>query len=169
MPIAIRVDERGRTVYREVEAAPNRMQQVFRRGFITFMTALKKRANHEILHGKKTGRVYWYYGTWASRRIRGSRRRRHQASAAGETHANLTGRLRRSLSWRVNGWERAEFGYGVSTDKGDRAPRYAPWVEFGTKHAGFGQKMAPRPTLKNAILKEEAEPHFRRAFDAEFG
>lgn len=154
MPIAIRVDERGRTVYREAEAVPNRMQQVFRRGFITFMTALKKRANHEILHGKKTGR--WYRVRTAS-----GRRRRHRASAPGETHANLTGALRRSLSWKVHGWERAEFGYGVSTDASNRAPRYAPFVEFGTR------RMEPRPTLWNAVAKEEAEPHFRRAFDAE--
>lgn len=156
MAIAIRHDRGNRPVYREAQVLPSRLQQSIRRGFFNYMSALKRRANREILHGKKTGRVYVI-------RMPSGRRKRHQSSAPGETHANLTGKLRRSLSWRVNGWESAVFGYGVSTDASNVAPVYAPFLEFGTA------KMLPRPSLLNAIDKEEPDPHFEAAFDREFG
>lgn len=164
MFFSVRENRQNEVVFRETDEMPTRIQQVFRRGFLDMMRALKKRANHEILHGKKTGRIYIIRGTWASRRLRpGSiKRRRHQSSAPGETHANLTGRLRRSLSWKVHGWEKAEFGYGVATDNSNKAPYYAPFVEFGTGN------MWERPSLGNAIEAEAPEPHFDRAFDKEF-
>ncbi len=151
----VRQNRENEIVYRETDQMPTRIQQVFRRGFLDLMRALKKRANHEILHGKKTGRVYRV-------RLPSGRMKNHRSSAAGETHANLSGRLRKSLSWKVYGWERADFGYGVAVLESQAAPRYAPFVEFGTS------RMAPRPSLMNAIEKEEPEPHFNRAFDKEF-
>jgi hypothetical protein len=151
----VRQDRTNQLVYREAEQMNTRLQQVFRRGFISYMGALKKRANHEILHGKKTGRVYVV-------RLPSGRRRRHQSSAPGETHANLTGKLRKSLSWKVHGWQKAEFGYGVAVKASNAAPFYAPWLEFGTK------RMQPRPSLGNAIEAEPVEAHFNHAFDAEF-
>lgn len=155
MFIGVREDRTNRLVYREAEQMNTRFQQVFRRGFLTYMAALKKRANHEILHGKKTGRVYVV-------RLPSGRRKRHVSSAPGETHANLTGRLRRSLSWKVHGWQKAEFGYGVAVKASNAAPFYAPFVEFGTN------RMAPRPSLGNAVEREPAEAHFNDAFDREF-
>lgn len=95
---------------------------------------LIKATSAEILRKPKGGRTYF-------RRDRIGRRRRHIASAPGETHANMSGTLRRSLSFRVNSFE-LEFGYGVQ--KGD-APEYAASVEFGTR------KMAARPSLQNGI------------------
>lgn len=166
MLVAIREDMENGVVYREIEQIPTRLQQVFRNGFFSYMRALKKRANQEILHGKKTGKVYRIHGNWTTRRSRKSVRfRKHQSSAPGETHANLTGRLRRSLSWRVHGWEKAEFGYGVSTDKSSKAPFYAGYVEFGTPKG----QMKPRPSLMNAIKAEDVDGHFDRAFDEKFG
>lgn len=155
MFFGVRQDRNNDLVYREVDQMTTRMQQVFRRGFLTYMAALKKRANHEILHGKKSGRIYRV-------RTAAGRRRRHQASAPGETHANLTGKLRKSLSWKVHGWQRAEFGYGVATNAKERAPFYAPFLEFGTR------RMLPRPSLQNAIEAETPERHFDEAFDREF-
>lgn len=156
MFFGVREDKNNDLVYREADAMPTRLQQVLRRGFINYMQALKKRANHDILHGKKTGRVY---------RVRTAtgRRKRHQSSAPGESHANLTGRLRKSLSWKVEGWEKATFGYGVASNASNVAPFYAGFVEFGT------QRMEPRPSLQNAIEKEEVDAHFNSAFDKEFG
>jgi len=96
-------------------------------------TSYKREANEKILRGRKTGRVY-------VRRIRGGRTRKHRASAPGETHANLTGALRRSLGWKVSGSRRLMFGYGVTQD----APVYARNIEV-TKN---------RPSLANAIRAE---------------
>ena len=156
MAISVRMDRNNRPVYREAQALPTKFQQAIRRGFLNYMGALKVEANKEILYGKKTGRVYWV------RRGITRRRHRHQSSARGETHANLSGKLRLSLSWRVEGWERATFGYGVSTNATHVAPVYAPWVEKGTK------RMAARPSLLNAIEVVEPEEHMAAAFDWEF-
>lgn len=155
MFFGVRENAENQLVYREGAEMPTRLQQVFRRGMINYMSALQKRTNHAILHGKKSGRVYFV-------RTASGRRKRHRASAPGETHANLTGVLRKSLSWKVHGWERAEFGYGVASSTSNVAPFYAPFVEFGTR------RMAPRPSLQNAIEREEVQGHFDRAFDAEF-
>jgi len=110
-----------------------------------------REAKRAIKDDPKTGRVY--------RRKRKGRRRTHQASAAGQTHANESGRLRDSLSFQLHGTNNIEFGYGVSSGKS--APEYAKFVEFGTA------KMKPRPTLLNAIRKEEKNTinYFTKALD----
>lgn len=91
----------------------------------------------EILRKPKSGRTY-------IREDRLGRRRRHIASAPGETHANMTGALRRSLSFKISP-AKIEFGYGIT--KGD-APEYAKSVEFGM---GI---VAARPSLSNGIKSE---------------
>lgn len=100
---------------------------------------LRREASNEILHGSKTGVVYRI-------RSRSGRRRRHQSSAPGESHANQSGALRRSLSFQLRGASEIEFGYGVSS--GREAPDYARFVEFGTA------RMKSRPSLRNALRAE---------------
>lgn len=95
---------------------------------------LMKATSADILKRPKGGRTYF-------RKDAAGRRRRHVASAPRETHANMTGTLRRSLSFRVDKNE-LEFGYGV---QGTTAPEYAGWVEFGTN------LMVERPSLRNNI------------------
>lgn len=119
-------------------------------GAYTSAKELVKTTSAEILKKPKGGRVY-------VRRDRAGRRRRHIASAPGETHANMTGRLRRSLSFKVNP-RQIEFGYGV--DKND-APEYAEFVEFGTRRA------AARPSLQNGIKSERR--NFQNNFEREIG
>lgn len=148
----IREDSKNRLVYRRVEDLPTRAHQVFRAGFFDFMAALKVEANKEILRKPKAGRTY-------IARDRSGRKRRHKASAPGESHANLSGTLRRSLSWKVFGWEKAEFGYGVSSNAQNKAPGYAGFVELGTR------LMKPRPSLQNAVRATERDVHFDRALD----
>lgn len=113
-------------------------------------------ANREILKGTKTGIVY-------IRRDKIGRRRRHISSAPGETHANLSGTLRKSLSFQLRGSHSMEFGYGVSSAK--VAPEYAEWVEFGTP------KMKARPSLFNAIRAEQGNTlqHFEKEIKKELG
>jgi hypothetical protein len=138
-------------VYRAVRDLPSEAHQVFRDGFFSYMKELKKFANKEILRKPKSGKTYTV-------RVNG-RRRRHVASRPWETHANLTGKLRRSLSWKVQGWERASFGYGISTSSKNKAPKYAPFVEEGTRF------MKPRPSLSNAVKLTKRDVHFDRALD----
>lgn len=151
---AVRQDRKGRVVYREIDDFKGKFQQVIRRGFFNYLESLQKRTSNEILHGTKTGRLYFH-------RDKAGRRRRHRSSAPGETHANLTGKLRRSLGWKVYGWETAEFGYGVSSNKANPAPVYGKYVEKGTK------RMDARPSLANAVKAEPRDEHWDRAVDQE--
>lgn len=111
---------------------------------------LKEETNKEILRKPKRGRTYIYLDA-------AGRRRRHVASAPGETHANRTGKLRRSLSFRVSHRE-IEFGYGVFREQ---APEYAGYVEEGTK------KMRARPSLLNGINSQRR--NFQNNFDQQIG
>ncbi len=99
----------------------------------------KRSADNAILGRTevKRGRLY---------RIPG-RRRLHRASAPGQSHANLTGRLRRSIGWRVRNASQLEFGYGADKQTTD----YAPFVENGIRRDGGP---TARPSLRNAINAE---------------
>jgi len=114
---------------------------------------LKNTANTDILKKPKTGKIYII-------RSSNGRKRRHRASAPGESHANLTGKLRRSIGWRVRGDTMLRFGYGLQ----ERAPDYAAFVENGTS------KMAARPSLENSVKKNlrNAEVHFARSLNRRF-
>ncbi len=116
----------------------------------TSARGLRTATGKEILRKPKGGRVY-------TSRTRSGARRKHTASASGETHANLSGTLRRSLDFKVSSRE-IEFGYGVT--KGN-APEYAEFVEFGTKN------MKPRPSLQNGIKGERR--NFLSNFEREIG
>lgn len=98
---------------------------------------LVKATSEEILRKPKGGRVY-------VSRTRAGSRRRHTASAPGETHANFSGKLRRSLDFKSNSFQ-IEFGYGVTKNN---APDYAEFVESGTS------KMGPRPSIENGIKSQ---------------
>lgn len=156
MSFAVRQNRNNRIVFREVRDINNRIDEMLRQGFINYMQALKLRANKAILAKDKTGKVYIV-------RTPGGRRRRHTSSAPGQTHANRSGTLRKSLSWKVQGFQRARFGYGVSTTAANAAPNYAGFVDRGTRN------MEPRPSIDNAIEDEPLQIHWDRAFDQEFG
>ncbi len=136
-------------IFGRIEGIEKLTRRGLRRGMSRAGQSLIAQANREILKGPKTGIIY-------IRRIAGGRRRRHQSSAPGQSHANLTGTLRRSLSFQKHGTRALEFGYGVSSGKD--APDYAKFVEFGTT------KMKARPSLKNALNSQQGNltQHFER-------
>lgn len=78
----------------------------------------------------KTGRIYSYKG------------RPHQASAPGESPANRSGFLARSINYRIVGIERVEF---YSTAK------YSNYLEDGTVN------MLPRPYFIRTINKKRRD------------
>ena len=123
-------------VFGKIENISNLTKRGLRQGMFKVGHSLIAVASNEILKGKKTGITY-------IRRDRAGRRRRHLSSAPGETHANMTGTLRKSLSFQLRGSSEIGFGYGVSSGK--EAPEYAKFVEFGTT------KMKARPSLLNAL------------------
>ena len=127
------LDSRSREVLVEATELRALTRRSIRHGWFALAKDLRQTANIEILRRPKGGRVYIVSGP-------SGRRRRHIASAPGETHANLSGTLRKSLGWLVRGHTGMEFGYGVDKP----APDYAG-IEFN-----FGRVKA-RPSLQNAI------------------
>lgn len=113
---------------------------------------LRAATSQEILKRPKGGRVY-------VTRTRSGARRRHTASAPGETHANFSGALRRSLDFTVSATE-IEFGYGVTKNN---APDYAEAIEFGRRDGSI----EPRPSLQNGIKGERR--NFQNNFEREIG
>ena len=138
--VTFKENRQNSKVFGIIEDIPELTRKGLRQGMFKVGHSLISVANREILKGDKTGIVY-------IRRDKAGRRRRHQSSAAGQTHANLTGTLRRSLSFQLRGSSEIEFGYGVSSGK--EAPEYASFVEFGTT------KMKARPSLLNALNSEQ--------------
>lgn len=116
---------------------------------------LKSEASKEILRKPKSGRTYLI------RRGASGRVVRHVASAPGETHANFSGKTRRSLSYVMRGTSEIEFGYGLTNVQ---ASDWAEFLEFGTS------KMAARPSLANSIRSNERniEQHFQDALRGAF-
>ncbi len=155
--LTFKADRPGETekTFREIGDIEPITNQAIRQMWFGLGRALVKNANREILRKPKGGRTYII-------RSASGRRRRHVASAPGETHANMTGSLRKSLGFKIHGSDRMDFGYGVT---GRETPLYAKWVEFGTT------RMARRPSLENAITatQRDAETYFTRAMENKLG
>jgi hypothetical protein len=119
---------------RQAREMTRRTRRGIRHAWFAIGDDLYRSANNEILKGRKSGIKYPNL--------------RNRSSAPFETFANQSGRLRRSLGWKVHGYDSLEFGYGVTgQENSNPAPGYAKWMEDGTP----GGKMLPRPTLQNAL------------------
>jgi len=103
-------------------------RRALRKGMYRIGKDLESTLKRDILKKPKSGRTY-------IRKTANGRRRRHIASAPGETVANRTGNYRNSVGFKV-GQDKIEFGAGVE---------YAGFLENGTP------KMGARPSLKNTI------------------
>ncbi len=119
-------------------------------GWHRFAIDLRTEAASQVLSGVKSGKTY------RNVRLPGGRiKRRHVASAPGESHANLSGALRRAMGWTVSGWRRMDFGYGVGARH--KGPIYARAIELGRPATEKYSEILPRPTLGNAITTRSPE------------
>lgn len=121
----------------KINTMPREFKTAIRLGYYKLGKLMKAKSNELILDKNKTGRIYYLSKTIASGSNKGkSRTVRHQASAPGQAPANFTGKLRKSIGYKVQGWEFLQFGAS--------AP-YAADLELGTA------KMKARPYLKPAF------------------
>lgn len=101
----------------------------------------------------KTGKIYFIAakgGRDGKVKLRGKNKNRHQASAAGEYPAILTGAFIKGIDFNAIGSTELEFGN--SDDK-------AVWLEKGTENKDGTQKMAPRKPLQNAINERRKDTY----------
>lgn len=141
-------------VSRKIEGLGALFKQGMRQAMFKSGHSLIGRASAEILRKPKSGRTYIIVD-------RAGRRRRHVASAPGETHANITGKTRRALSFQLHGVSQLEFGYGVSQPKAGMTSDWAEFLEFGTS------RMTARPSLQNALDHQQGviAQHFQAQID----
>jgi hypothetical protein len=154
MKVKVLQDPENFKVYHKLNGIEKMTKRAVRQGMFRWAKDLKIVANKAILAKDKTGRIYKI-------RTKSGRMRTHQSSAPGQSHANLSGDLRKSIGWNVIGSDRLEFGYGL--DKVKKAPEYAQWIEFGTEANEAGHvRLKPRPSIQNAITKTQgtAETYF---------
>lgn len=121
-------------VYYITSRMPITSKTGMRQGLYKFGSLLRDDIRIEILKKPKSGKEYLVR--------RGGRRFRHIAAADGETPANISGKLRRSVDFKVSGANEMQFGYDNSVD-------YGKYLEQGTR------KMGAKPGLLNSINKNQ--------------
>lgn len=109
-------------------------RNAIRKSWFIFGKTMELHARKEMLRKPKGGRTYFI-------ETRGGVRK-HVASAPGETHANLSGKLRRATSFKVHGSTRMDFGYNFGMKK---SPEYDEEVEKGHDN------VKPRPSIENTV------------------
>lgn len=140
MSFAFKIDPGNKKVFLDLGKAAAGTKRGVRQGFHALGRELHAGVRKRIKKKPKTGRLY---------RIKG-RKRRHRASAPGEDPANLSGKLRKSVSRKIRN-EDMEFGYDDSVDHGKV-------LEEGNS------KIKPRPALTKQVnaSAKNARQHFER-------
>ena len=110
------------------------MKKGIRQGFFAAGSNLKDRARRNMLDGPFTGKI---------RRKRNSRRK-HQASARGQTPHSDSGRTRKSIGFQIAGADSMQFGAG---GRGSGVN----WVKFLEP-----KDKLDRPLLGNAVRDNQA-------------
>jgi hypothetical protein len=123
-------------IRRHIRELDRKLARGIRQGFFKVGSLLKTTAREQMMEKPKHGRLY--------RIKRGSRIKNHMASASGETPANVSGALRKSIGFEPSGMILV-FGAGGR----DSGVDYADYLESGTS------KMFPRPLLQNAVHKQQ--------------
>lgn len=116
----LKVDKKSRRVTAEMNGMDERQRLRIKQALHDIGEDVKKETKRLIETGSKTGRVYGFNGGL------------HQASAPGEAPANMTGKLAKSVNYRVRNQQEMAIG---------EKEHYAIYLEDGTR------KMAPRPHL----------------------
>lgn len=128
--------------YRSIRELTGNTRQGVRDGLIFSGQKLRTASRRGIASPPKSGRRY-------KKRISG-RRYNWRASAPGEFPANVTGNLKESISYQMEGDLRMKFGVersGASLIGGTPPEVYAEFLEFGSP----GGKIKERPFLKPAL------------------
>ena len=133
--LSIKLDSASREAIKSIENIGIRTRFGIEKALWRSGKDVQSEFNKQVLAKDKTGRIY-------TRRIKGGARRRHQASAPGQSPANRTGAYRKSFDFEVRGEH--ELAVGAT------AP-YAGFLELGTS------RMQARPGLGNSIRASERD------------
>lgn len=101
--ITVKEDPANRKAEFHINNTVRSTKRGIRQGFYNVGKNLRSSASEDILKKDKSGIIY--------KVRRGKVVRRHQASAPGQTFANLSGAARRTLGFEVRGASELEFGF----------------------------------------------------------
>ena len=130
----------NRRIFVKINNLRKEMNKGIRRGFYLLGVRLQKETKKDILRKPRSGIVYVVRTA--------KRRRRHTASEPGEAPASISGRLWRSLDFKVSGSRNMKFGYD-STAKTDEGFEYGRYWEADASASKL------RPGLLNNIEKNK--------------
>ncbi len=130
----------------DLSRMPQEVKRGIRRGAYLIGKELVKETRERINDKPKGGRTYKIYKGIGGRSL--NRPRLHKASAPNEAPAVITGRLRKTIDFKVRGSKSLEFGAGSSQVK------YARILEVGgTTGRGGRTKIKARNYLRNTTRK----------------
>lgn len=148
--LKIKSDFRNKAIFIKISDLRSKNKEGIRKAFYDIGKDLTKTTSNLIL-APKHGKIY------KIRRLK--RIKMHRASAPGEAPANLSGTLRKSVGFDVNGSTKMEFGVRAPTSsiktKKTTGAIYGVYLEDGTK------KMAKRPFLITAIKQNQKNTKLR--------
>ena len=124
MTVSITIDRKSVNVLVDIKTIKRKHEIALKNALNDIGSEVVNETANLIFNGPKTGRIYQYRGA------------RHQASSPGEAPANRTGRLAKSVDYKVRSHN--EMTVGESAE-------YAGFLENGTR------KMKPRPHLIVAV------------------
>lgn len=130
--IEIKQDPENRTVYLKIDNITRDTRRGIRQAYFHIGKTLKSYASKKIIDGPKSGKTYVIY--------KAKKKVRHIASAPGEFPANESGKLRRSLNFKVRGWQELEFG---------AATEYARALELGSSKRNLEARPYLLPSIKD--------------------
>jgi HK97 gp10 family phage protein len=137
MTFVLREDPNNKLGITTLIKMPAEIRKGIRRGAYITGKQLVADTRERMTRGSRSGRLYKIYRGLGGRRL--SSPRIHRASAINEYPAIVSGRLRKSVDFKVRGSSSLEFGAG------DNTVQYAKFLETGTS------KTAPRRYLKQTI------------------
>ena len=130
--IHIKNDFRNRKTFISIDKATHNVREGLRDALTEIGKENVRHTQRLIKEPPKTGRFYLFRG------------RLHQASAPGQSPANRSGKLLKSVRYRTHNWDSMEFG--------DHVP-YGKYLELGT------HKMEPRPHLGRTVRQKRRDTY----------
>lgn len=97
--IRVKSDPQNKRVFFGIDNLSKRHKKAIRNASFEVGKIIQREGRNAILRGKKTGKTYK-----VGLRV-------HRASAPGESPANITGKLQRSIDYDVRGHRQMEYGY----------------------------------------------------------
>jgi hypothetical protein len=140
-------------VFMQIKDLNNLQSRAIRQGFYDIGKTLVNDAVNFINEKPKSGRTYLVRIGKGGKLLKN--RKKHIASAAGESPAVITGKLRDSVNFLVHGDTRMEFG--VDDKKGVKYGKFLEYSDLVSMTGKGSKNIEPRPFISKSYKKNEQQ------------